>query len=148
MKGRALTLSSFLASPSRFKIFAKSCSTGCLDYRQLLCYKHAFLKIRIMNCAPGLFGPRGTCVSPVLAGAHKGGGVSGRAGGEKEALAAVAANRNNSTFRNRRNPMKINHKTFSNRNKNTTSASPHFRPMPTPRNRPSTGTRLEIEAND
>jgi len=74
--------------------------------------------------------------------------VSGRAGVEKEALAAVAANRNNSTFRNRRNPMKINHKTFSNRNKNTTSASPHFRPMPTPRNRPSTGTRLEIEAND
>jgi hypothetical protein len=73
--------------------------------------------------------------------------VTGRAGGEKEALAAVAANRNNSTFRNRRNPMRINHNTFSNRNKNTTSASPHFRPMPTPRNRRSTGPRLEVDAN-
>jgi hypothetical protein len=44
------------------------------------------------------------------------------------------SNRNNPTFKNRRNPMKIKNKPFSNRNKNSTSGLPHFRP-------PQTSTR-------
>jgi hypothetical protein len=47
---------------------------------------------------------------------------------EKQAKGEEKSNRNNPTFRNRRNPMKINYKAFSNRNKNTCFASPHFRP--------------------
>jgi hypothetical protein len=49
-------------------------------------------------------------------------------GGEEKALAAMAANRDNPTFKNRRNPMNPNDITFSNRDKNTTSGSPHLRP--------------------
>src|SRR5579864_2978387 len=49
-------------------------------------------------------------------------------GGEEKSLAAVAANRNNPTFKNRRNPMKTRQKTFSNRNKNTTPAFAFLRP--------------------
>jgi hypothetical protein len=41
------------------------------------------------------------------------------------------ANRNNPTFKKRPNPLKIKEKTFSNRDKNTTSTSPHFRPSQT-----------------
>src|SRR5580658_7784090 len=54
------------------------------------------------------------------------GGVSpGQKGEEK-------SNRDNPTFKNRRNPMKPKEKTFSNRDKNTTSASPRFRLLPLP----------------
>ena len=42
-------------------------------------------------------------------------------GGEEKALAAVAANRNNPTFKNRRNPKETKEKTFSNRNKTPVS---------------------------
>jgi hypothetical protein len=38
------------------------------------------------------------------------------------------SNRDNPTFKNRRNPMNPNDITFSNRDKNTTSGSPHLRP--------------------
>jgi len=48
-------------------------------------------------------------------------------GGEEKALAAVAANRNNPTFKNRRNPKETKQKTFSNRNKNTCFGLPYFR---------------------
>src|SRR5580658_5751838 len=47
-------------------------------------------------------------------------------GGEKK------ANRDNPTFKNRRNSLTTKRKTFSNRNKNTYSCSPHFRPSPAP----------------
>jgi hypothetical protein len=40
------------------------------------------------------------------------------------------SNRNNPVFRNRCNSLATKEKTFSNRNKNTYSASPHFRPLP------------------
>src|SRR5580658_640322 len=50
----------------------------------------------------------------------EGGISSGQKGEEK-------SNRDNPTFKNRHNPMKPKEKTFSNRDKNTTSASPHFR---------------------
>src|SRR5580658_182595 len=46
-------------------------------------------------------------------------------GGEKK------ANRNNPTFKNRCNSLTTKKKTFSNRDKNTYSALPHFRPSPT-----------------
>jgi hypothetical protein len=52
-------------------------------------------------------------------------------GGEKKALAAAAANRDNPTFKNRRNSLTTKKKTFSNRDKKTYSALPHFRPRPT-----------------
>ena len=55
-----------------------------------------------------------------------GGGASFES--EEKAKGERKSNRSNPIFRNRRNPMKINHKTFSNRNKNTRFASPHFRP--------------------
>jgi hypothetical protein len=55
------------------------------------------------------------------------------------------AKRNNLTFKNRRNSFTTQKKTFSNRNKNTTSGSPHFRPRP---GILITKTRLEIDAND
>ena len=45
-------------------------------------------------------------------------------GGEKK------ANRDNPTFKNRRNSLTTKKKTFSNRDKNTYSALPHFRPRP------------------
>ena len=48
-------------------------------------------------------------------------------GGEEKALAAVAANRNNPTFKNRRSPKETKEKTFSNRNKNTCFGLPYFR---------------------
>ncbi len=47
--------------------------------------------------------------------------------GEEQAKGEEKSNRDNPTFKNRRNPMKRKEKTFSNRDKNTTSASPHFR---------------------
>jgi hypothetical protein len=52
--------------------------------------------------------------------------------GEEQAKGEEKSNRNNPTFINRRNPMKIKNKTFSNRNKNSTSGLPHFRPPQTP----------------
>jgi hypothetical protein len=39
------------------------------------------------------------------------------------------SNRDNPTFKNRRNPMNPNDITFSNRDKNTLSGSPHLRPQ-------------------
>jgi len=51
-------------------------------------------------------------------------------GGETKALAAVAANRNNPTFKNRRNSLTTKKKTFSNRYKNTVSPSAHLRLIP------------------
>jgi hypothetical protein len=51
-----------------------------------------------------------------------------RSKGEEKALAAVAANRDNPTFKNRRNALTRNEKTFSNRDKNGISGLPHFRP--------------------
>jgi hypothetical protein len=50
--------------------------------------------------------------------------------GEEQAKGEEKSNRNNPTFKNPRNPLETNQKTFSNRNKNTTSASPRFRPKP------------------
>jgi len=52
--------------------------------------------------------------------------------GEEQAKGEGKSNRNNPTFKNRRNPMKIKNKPFSNRNKNSTSGLPHFRPPQTP----------------
>jgi hypothetical protein len=49
---------------------------------------------------------------------------------EQQAKGEEKSNRNNPTFKNRRNLMNPNDITFSNRNKNTTSASPQFRPWP------------------
>jgi hypothetical protein len=48
--------------------------------------------------------------------------------GEEQAKGEEKSNRDNPTFKNRRNPMNPNDITFSNRDKNTTSGSPHLRP--------------------
>src|SRR5580658_9348608 len=53
--------------------------------------------------------------------------------GEEQAKGEEKSNRNNPTFKNRRNLMNPNEITFSNRDKNTTSASPHFRPWRIPK---------------
>ena len=50
--------------------------------------------------------------------------------GEEQAKGEQKSNRDNPIFRNRRNSLATKEKTFSNRNKNTYSASPHFRPLP------------------
>src|SRR5580658_876348 len=50
--------------------------------------------------------------------------------GEEQAKGEEKSNRDNPVFRNRRNSLATKEKTFSNRNKNTTSASPHLRLLP------------------
>ncbi len=52
----------------------------------------------------------------------------GRSGGEERAKGEEKSNRNNPTFKNRRNPLAPKEKPVSNRNKNATSGLPHFRP--------------------
>jgi competence protein ComEC len=51
-----------------------------------------------------------------------------RARGEERAKGEEKSNRNNPTFKNRRNPFTQKEKTFSNRDKNGISGLPHFRP--------------------
>ena len=55
------------------------------------------------------------------------------------------ANRDNPKIKNRRNSFTPNEETFLNRDKNTTSGSPHLRPQPEIL---ITKPRLEIDAND
>jgi hypothetical protein len=51
-----------------------------------------------------------------------------RARGEERAKGEEKSNRNNPTFKNRRNPVTQKEKTFSNRDRNGISGLPHFRP--------------------
>ena len=59
--------------------------------------------------------------------------------GEDQAKGEEKSNRNNPTFKNRRNPLATKQKAFSNRNKNTTFALPYLRP-PSARARPLAST--------
>jgi hypothetical protein len=51
-----------------------------------------------------------------------------RPGGEERAKGEEKSNRDNPIFKNRRNPFTPKEKTFSNRDKNSTSGLPYFRP--------------------
>ena len=74
--------------------------------------------------------PRSTLIYRRVEGVFSHGAVEPRGPfeGEEQAKGEANSNRNNPIFRNRRNPMTIGQKAFSNRNKNTCFASPHFRP--------------------
>jgi hypothetical protein len=60
-------------------------------------------------------------------------------GGEEQAKGEGKSNRNNPRFKNRRNSLTTNEKTFSNRNKNTCFALPSFRPPGARRSQPGFG---------
>ena len=81
---------------------------------------------------PGRFGPRWRCLCGVREDRHPESASAEEPRGpfedEKQAKGEEKSNRNNATFKNRRNLMSPNDITFSNRDRNTTSASPHFRP--------------------